>query len=108
MLCSFVTLSSRTFISRDETSSAKFKHLTLLRNYLGSINHTLLSIEMLKSRGIENIKIIFSGDEHQSTEQAIQDHSGIEVLGRIEQEPYFDKNVVLEYAEKWKEKLCKK
>ncbi|TQI72169.1 dethiobiotin synthetase [Gramella sp. Hel_I_59] len=78
------------------------------RHYLGSINHTLLSIEMLKSRGIENIKIIFSGDEHQSTEQAILDHSGIEVLGRIEQEPYFDKNVVLEYAEKWKEKLCKK
>ncbi|WP_298245979.1 dethiobiotin synthase [uncultured Christiangramia sp.] len=78
------------------------------RHYLGSINHTLLSIEMLKSRGIENIKIIFSGDENQSTEQAIQDHSGIEVLGRIEQEPYFDKNVVLEYAEKWKEKLCKK
>ncbi|MFV8280466.1 dethiobiotin synthase [Christiangramia marina] len=78
------------------------------RHYLGSINHTLLSIEMLRSRGLENIQIIFSGDEHQSTEQAIQDHSGIEVLGRIEQEPYFDKNVVLEYAEKWKEKLCKK
>ncbi len=78
------------------------------RHYLGSINHTLLSIEMLRSRGIKHIKIIFSGNEHRSTEQAIQDHSGIEVLGRIEQEPYFDKNVVLEYAEKWREKLCKK
>ena len=30
------------------------------RHYLGSINHTLLSVEALKSRGIGNIGIIFS------------------------------------------------
>jgi len=86
----------------------KDDHVILVsRHYLGSINHTLMSIEILRGRGINNIKIIFSGEQHSSTEDAIIKHGKVEVLGRIEQEPYFDKNVVLEYADKWKEKLCR-
>lgn len=76
------------------------------RHYLGSINHTLLSIEALKNRGIENIGIIFSGKEHPTTESIIRKLGKVEVIGRIEEEPYFDQNVVLEYAEKFREKLC--
>ena len=29
----------------------------------------------------------------------------LKLIGRIEEEPYFDKNVVLEYADKFKEAL---
>ncbi|MGA8852913.1 MAG: dethiobiotin synthase [Christiangramia sp.] len=76
------------------------------RHYLGSINHTLLSIEALKNRGIENIRIIFSGDEHPTTEDAIKKLGKIEVIGRIEEEPYFDEMVIKEYAEKFRKKLC--
>ena len=75
------------------------------RHYLGSINHTLLSIEALKSRGINKIGIIFSGNEHPTTEKAIKKIGEVEVIGRIEEEPYFDKMVVLEYAEKFRKKL---
>lgn len=75
------------------------------RHYLGSINHTLLTVEALKSRGLNCFGIIFSGEENKSTESIIQKMSGIPILGRIEQEPYFDKNVVKEYAELFKEKL---
>lgn len=83
----------------------KDDHVILVsRHYLGSINHTLLSIEFLKSKG-HNVSIIFSGDEHPSTESIIAKMSGVDIIGRIEEEPYFDKNVVLEYAEKFKEKL---
>lgn len=81
--------------------------LLVSRHYLGSINHTLLSIEMLRSRGIENIAIIFSGAENRSTESAIRKLGKIEVLGRIEEEPYFDRRVIQEYAEIFREGLCK-
>ena len=76
------------------------------RHYLGSINHTLLSIEALKSRGIEKVGIIFSGEEHPTTEEAIKEHGKVEVIGRIDEEPYFDERVVEEYAEKFRERLC--
>ena len=75
------------------------------RHYLGSINHTLLSIEALKSRGLTCYGIIFSGEENKTTESIIAKMSGVKILGRIDQEPYFDKNVVKEYAEIFREKL---
>ncbi|MUP44776.1 dethiobiotin synthase [Gramella sp. BOM4] len=76
------------------------------RHYLGSINHTLLSIEALRNRGFEKIALIFNGQEHPTTEKAIRDHSNIPVIGRLEEEPYFDEMVVKEYAEKFRTRLC--
>ena len=75
------------------------KVIVVSRHYLGSINHTLLTLEALKSRGIPVFGIIFNGAQHPSTESIITKMSGVPVLGRIEQEPYFDKNVVKQYAE---------
>lgn len=75
------------------------------RHYLGSINHTLLTIEALRARDLNCFGIIFSGEEHPSSEKIIAEMSGVEILGRIDQEPYFDRNVILEYAEKFRNKL---
>ncbi|CEN46631.1 ATP-dependent dethiobiotin synthetase BioD [Capnocytophaga canimorsus] len=72
------------------------------RHYLGSINHTLLTIEALKNRNLTPYGIIFSGEENTSSEEIILKKSGIPCLGRIDEEPYFDKNVIRYYAEKWK------
>ena len=38
------------------------------RHYLGSINHTLLTIEALQNRKISIAGILFSGDENKATE----------------------------------------
>ena len=81
------------------------KVIVVSRHYLGSINHTLLTIEALKSRGLTCFGIIFSGDENPATEEIIIKMSGLRVLGRIEEEPYFDRAVVKEYAEKLKPTL---
>lgn len=86
--------------------SKDHKVILVSRHYLGSINHTLLSVEALKSRGIHNIGIIFSGEEHPSTESIISKMAGVEIIGRIDEEPYFDEMVVSEYAEKFRNKLC--
>ena len=41
--------------------------IVVVRNYLGSINHTLLSIEALKQRNIPIEGIIFCGDPNLET-----------------------------------------
>jgi len=82
-----------------------YKVIVVSRHYLGSINHTLLTIEALVNRKINVAGIIFSGDENPSTETLIQYKTGIKVIGRIDQEPYFDKNVIAAYAEEFREQL---
>ncbi|WP_281238271.1 dethiobiotin synthase [Flavobacterium praedii] len=82
-----------------------YKVIVVSRHYLGSINHTLLTIESLLNRKIAIAGIIFSGDENKSTESVILNKTGIKCIGRIEQEPYFDQNVIKEYADRFREKL---
>jgi dethiobiotin synthetase len=76
-----------------------YKVIVVSRHYLGSINHTLLTIEALKVRNITVAGIIFSGNEHKSTEEIILSKTKVKCIGRIDQEPYFDKNVIAEYAD---------
>ena len=84
-----------------------YEVIVVSRHYLGSINHTLLTIEALKSRNINIKGIIFSGDENKASESIILSKTNINFLGRINQEPYFDKNVVAEYADLFQQNLLK-
>lgn len=81
-----------------------YKVIVVSRHYLGSINHTLLTINSLKTKGIE-AAILFSGNEHKTTETIIKEMAKIPIIGRIDEEPYFDKNVVKEYANIFRGKL---
>jgi dethiobiotin synthetase len=76
------------------------KVIVVSRHYLGSINHTLLTVNTLKEKGFE-VALIFSGNAHKTTEDIIKKMTNVPVIGRIEEEPYFDQNVVKEYAEKF-------
>lgn len=82
----------------------KYKVIVVSRHYLGSINHTLLTVNLLKEKGFD-VSIIFSGNEHKSTEDIIKKMTNVPVIGRIDEEPYFDQNVIKEYAELFKDKL---
>lgn len=84
-----------------------YKVIVVSRHYLGSINHTLLTIEALQNRQIQVAGIIFSGDENKSSESIILSRTAIPLIGRIAQEPYFDTNVISEYAELFRENLLK-
>jgi len=83
------------------------KVIVVSRHYLGSINHTLLTIEALKNRNIQIGGIVFSGDENKATESIILNKTRINCIGRIGQEPYFDQNVIAEYADLFRENLLK-
>jgi dethiobiotin synthetase len=82
-----------------------YEVIVVSRHYLGSINHTLLTIEALQNRKINVSGIIFSGEENKATESIILSKTGIKFIGRIEQEPYFDQNVIKDYAEQFRENL---
>lgn len=82
-----------------------YKVIVVSRHYLGSINHTLLTIEALQSRKINIAGIIFNGEENKASEEIILSKTGINCIGRIEDEPFFDKNVVSEYADIFRKNL---
>lgn len=82
-----------------------YKVIVVSRHYLGSINHTLLTYEALKSRKIAVSGIIFSGDENKASEEIILKKTGAKFIGRIDNEPYFDQNVIQYYADKFRENI---
>ncbi len=84
-----------------------YKVIVVSRHYLGSINHTLLTVEALKQRNIAVAGIVFNGNELPSTEDIILKKTGLAMIGRIENEPYFDQNVISYYADIFRENLLK-
>lgn len=81
------------------------KIVLISRHYLGSINHTMLSVEALQRRGLNIFGIIFSGEENTATESWIASYTQIPIIGRIEEEPFFDKNTIKKYADLFKKNL---
>lgn len=59
--------------------------LVVSKNYLGSINHTLLTIDWLRHHQLEILGIVFNGEANPSSETIIQTMTGIPVIGRIPQ-----------------------
>lgn len=53
------------------------------RHYVGSINHTLLTIEALQNRRIAIKGLVFVGDENKATESFILNHTKVPFLMRI-------------------------
>ena len=70
------------------------------RNYLGSINHTLLTLEILKARKIPVAGVIFNGEPNAETEQFILNYSGVSRLLSIPFLETVDRKEIAELAQK--------
>jgi dethiobiotin synthetase len=66
--------------------------------YLGSINHTLLTVEALRSRKISLAGIIFNGESNPESERIILHHANTPCLLRIQKETSITKQTILKYA----------
>lgn len=60
----------------------EYKVVVVSRHYLGSINHSLLTLEALRARGISPY-LLFNGAANPDTENIIASKTGVPVLGRI-------------------------
>lgn len=70
--------------------------------YLGSINHSLMSVEALKNRGIKVKGIIFNGHPNKESESIILLRSGYRNLLHLSPENKVDKRIIAGYAAKLK------
>lgn len=82
-----------------------YRVIVVSRNYLGSINHSLLTLEALRSRGLTVSGIIFNGEPVPSTEKIIETLGKTPVIGRIDEEESIDRKTVSRYAERFRTKL---
>ena len=77
----------------------------VVRHYLGSINHTLLSVNALMDSGIKVAGIIYCGAPNPASEKAIADFCKYPVLGRVGEETGFTKSIILGYADQFRRAL---
>ena len=68
------------------------------RNYLGSINHTLLTLKILQNSGVKVLGLIFNGEPNPSTEDVILKTTKVPLLGRIKEEYEFTKDLITAYS----------
>jgi dethiobiotin synthetase len=88
-----------------QTNLDLIKHFNLpvilvSKNYLGSINHTILSYEMLKQHGVQMAGIVFNGPENPSGEKFILNHTGLPLILRVHTESEINEAVIASYADK--------
>lgn len=74
--------------------------------YLGSINHTLLTVNLLKQRNLNVAGIIFNGKSNPESERIILKHSDYRFLWHIKEETEINQTIIKEYAEKLRQKLA--
>ena len=67
----------------DLIEKLKVEVILVSENYLGSINHTLLSLAVLKQYNIPVKGIIFNGEKNNETQSYILDYSNVKYLGYI-------------------------
>lgn len=73
--------------------------------YLGSINHTLLTAHLLKTRGYAVKGIIFNGPGNPESERIILHHTNYNCLLRIERENEVSAATVTKYSEQLRKHL---
>jgi dethiobiotin synthetase len=73
--------------------------------YLGSINHTLLTLEALRNRNINVKGIIFNGESNPESERIILAHANLRCLLRIRKENEITRSIVQKYATLVKENM---
>ena len=71
----------------------------VVKEYLGNINHTLLSLEHLKQREIPVFGIVYVGDELPETSEIIEKMTGIKILFRVPLFSLLNKDTIRKFAQ---------
>jgi len=64
------------------------------QNYLGSINHTLLTIDTLQQRGLKIKGVVFNGEANAESERYILNYSQLKCIGKIPPLENIDKETI--------------
>jgi dethiobiotin synthetase len=84
------------FLLIDLIKQLNARVILVTKHYLGSINHTLLSLHALKKYGIPVMGIIFNGDKDIYSKSYILEYSDVADLGQIPEYKTINKKTVKE------------
>ena len=71
----------------------------VVNSYLGSINHTLLSLDLIKQRGLNFAGIIFNGETNMQSREVILDYSQAPLIADIPHATLLNKAFVKTHAD---------
>jgi len=86
------------FLVLDLLTKMKSPVVVVSRNYLGSINHTLLTLEILKYRQIPVAGIVFNGEPNPDSEDFILNYTGVFRLFSVPFLPELNGEIIAEQA----------
>lgn len=89
---------TRDFLFSDWLMENSLPVILVSRHYLGSINHTMLSLEFLKNQGIQITGVLFIGKDNDHNESLICERYDIRNLGNVPEVNTVNKTFVSTYA----------
>tara|TARA_B100000700_G_C14936452_1_gene804574 strand:+ start:627 stop:1289 length:663 start_codon:yes stop_codon:yes gene_type:complete len=89
---------NRQFLQIDQLKNWGLEVLLVARSGLGTLNHTLLSIEALRKRDIKIIGLILNGTLHKDNPKTLEEFGGIPVIAQL---PILEKLNSITLAEEW-------
>lgn len=75
--------------------------LVVARSTLGTINHTLLTLEALRQRGIEIAGVVLNGPRNRENRRAIEGFGDVDVVAEVEQLPRLGRAAIAKAAKRF-------
>ena len=91
---------TRNFLQIDQIKQWNLPVILVCKSSLGTLNHTLLSIEALKRRNIEIFGLVINGEKHLDNPKTLVEFSGIPLITEF---PYIKKIDSKSFDILWKE-----
>ena len=72
--------------------------VVVTKNYLGSLNHTFLTIEAIRRRGLSIAGLVFNGPADRQLEEFVARRVDLPILLRVGDEQVLNRQVIADYA----------
>lgn len=64
--------------------------LVVARSGLGTINHTLLTLEFIRQNGLDVLGVVMNGPQNQINKRAIESYGRVRVIAEVDKLPHFN------------------
>ena len=89
---------NRQWLQLDQLQKWNQPVILVARSGLGTINHTLLSLEAMRQRNLNVLGVIFNGTHHPDNPSTIQAFTGVPVIAEL---PILDQVTAESLARQW-------
>ena len=83
---------TRNILQIDQIKEWNLPVIIVCRSSLGTLNHTLLTIEALKNRNIKILGLIVNGEKHLDNPKTLREFSKLPIIAEFPKISYIDKN----------------